>query len=139
MSSDTSDFNLLLYDKIANEFDELIESAHRNFFSETPSALLNTAYEIVFKAEMVTWFENGGELSQTQAEALYRLKNPLNTLFAAWQNRDETYMDRLEETIKGAAEYEAKKERNSKAEENQQAKQTALPYKARSKKEHEGR
>lgn len=88
------DYNMLLYKKLAKEFEDFISELK----TKPPEQIIEGSYEKVIKEDLLTIFEYT-EFSQTEAKSLYRLKAPLDDIYQAWCGNDMSYCDMLRETI----------------------------------------
>lgn len=88
------DYNVLLYRKLEKENKAFTDDLK----TKTPEQIIEAAYEKVFKEDILSIFEHK-DFSQTEAKALYKLKNPLDDLYQAWLNREVSYMNLLHDTV----------------------------------------
>ncbi len=90
----SADYNELLYEKAQKEFD-----AYKNELMQLPQEeVFNHSYETAIKQDLLCTFENE-ELTQNEAKALYKLKNPLDACYQEWLNNDLSNMENLRDTV----------------------------------------
>lgn len=90
----TIDYIALLNDKIKQEYNDFINQLKQM----PPDEIINYSYQKVFKEDIVTAVVNSN-LSQKEAKALYRLRNPLQDLYDEWLSNDFSYMNEIRDTI----------------------------------------
>lgn len=88
------DYNKLLYEKMSAEYDRFIEDLKQM----PPEQIIEHSYEKVMKEDLLSCFEFT-DRSQTEAKALYLLKNPFDDLYQEWLDTDASYMDMLRDSI----------------------------------------
>ncbi len=88
------DYNALLYEKVKQEYDAFVESLEKL----PPKEIINHSYEKVFKEDITMCFEDI-DLSNSDAKALYKQKNPLDFVYNEWLSNDFSYMESLRDTI----------------------------------------
>jgi len=105
-----------LYEKLEQEFKEYIDDMKNN----EPEVIVNSAYEIVFKEEIITMFYPESErFDIEEIKALNKTKEPLNEMYEAWMDSDvginsileDSIEDRLDELVKEQKEKKKDKER----------------------------
>ena len=104
-----------LYNKIQNEYNNFIE----NLKQQTPTVILDKAYEKVMKEETVYMFYPESEkFTIEQIKALNKTRAPLDELYQGWMRSDvnlnELYEDNVYDTLDNIVE-EQRKEKNKKA------------------------
>lgn len=93
-----------LYEKLSAEYEQFIE----NLKTAPPDKIIQSAYEKVFKEDILMCFEDSDPFSEQEIVALLALDSPLNALYHNWLDTDVTYMDHLHDTISAFAAHEAK-------------------------------
>lgn len=88
------DYNELLYEKMSAEYNQFLLELDEML----PQDVVRNAYQIVVKEDILSCFECS-KRSQTEAKALYLLKNPLDDLYQEWLDTDASYMDMLRDSI----------------------------------------
>ena len=91
-------YNELLCKKATQEFDEFVEELEKLPAHEA----LSRAYEKVIKQDLLACLEEGN-ITDKEAQALHRLKYPLDALYSEWLHNDFSYNDMLRDTIKDRA------------------------------------
>ncbi len=91
-------YNELLEKRVRQENKEFNEELEKLPAHEA----LSRAYEKVIKEDLVCSISEGN-LTQTEARALLRLKYPLDELYSEWLHNDLSYNDMLRDTIKDRA------------------------------------
>ena len=87
-----------LYEKMAQELDEL-----RNYIksSKNTNAVLEYAYEIIYKEDYMLIFEDDlSDFPDEYITFLYSTEKPLDWIYQAWCNSDVTHMEMLRNTLK---------------------------------------
>lgn len=93
-----------LYNKLSAEYDAFIEGLK----SLPPDKIIQSAYEKVFKEDILMCFE-GDAFYDTDIAILLTLDAPLEAMYQHWLNTDVTYMEDLRETISYFAEQESER------------------------------
>ena len=83
-----------LYEKMSEEYTQFKEDLR----SRTPDEIMDKAYELVFKEDILSCFEYR-DLDDSTIEALMTLERPLGSLYREWLDADASYMDMLEQCI----------------------------------------
>jgi hypothetical protein len=91
--------NEQLYNKLSAEFDAYVESLK----VLPPEKIISSAYEKVFKEDLLMCFEDSDNLNDREVAALLALDEPLDELYRNWLDTDVSYMDDLRDTILGFA------------------------------------
>lgn len=91
-------YNELLRKRVLQENKEFNEELEKLPANEA----LSRAYEKVIKEDLVCSISEGN-LTNTEARALLRLKYPLDELYREWLHNDMSYNDMLRATIKDRA------------------------------------
>ena len=94
-----ADYKELLCGKMRESYSDFI-----NYLKGLPSEqIIERSYEKVMKEDIILACEYGN-LTNEEAKALYRLKDPLEDLYSHWLKSDSNYMEMLQNTV----EYRAK-------------------------------
>ena len=113
MSTEKLKQNLL--DKAKNEQAGYIEGLKKLL----PEQILDKAYEKVMRDDILVAIEYS-PLTEKQLKALFKLKNPVSACFDEWQKNDDTYMDRLMNTVDKFSEKLAQMEEQNKNKKRQE-------------------
>ena len=84
-----------LYEKMSEEYDRFLEELK----GKPPGAIVDKAYEKVWKEEILMFFENDDFVDEDDAVILLGLANPLEELYKGWQDTDCDYLDHLRDSI----------------------------------------
>lgn len=95
-----SNLNELLFEKMSKEYEDYIRNVRSN--TDTDS-IIQSAYEITMKSDILSCFENENVLSDKECKALLKRKYPLDILYNAWLKSDYSHMDMLRECISDEA------------------------------------
>ena len=106
------DYNSLLYEKMANEYEDFLKQTA----ALPPEQILEHAYEKVMKEDILSLCEEC-HLEPKEAKALYKCKYPLDKVYQEWQDTDVSYMDMLRDSFETCAD-KAYKEMQSKSRES---------------------
>lgn len=97
-----------LYEKLLGEYKDFINHLE----TLPPKEIIEYSYEKVFKEEFVYIFESielkettnieYGEISIEHAKSLLSEEKPLEFLYKAWMDKEESYMDRLRDCVEQA-------------------------------------
>jgi GH35 family endo-1,4-beta-xylanase len=94
-----------LYEKMQSEYDTYLAG----FSNMTPSNIVQNAYEIVYKQDILFCFEDADNgLNFEEKKALLSKKHPLEFLYQEWLASDCTHMEMLRDCIKDSVEKECK-------------------------------
>ncbi|GHV08325.1 hypothetical protein FACS1894217_10590 [Clostridia bacterium] len=88
--------NEQLYDKLSAEFDAYVAGLKKL----PPEKIIDSAYEKVFKEDILMSFESS-YYGDAECAALLALDSPLDELYRNWLDTDVSYMDDLSDTISG--------------------------------------
>lgn len=88
------ELNTALYEKMYAEQEQF----RAELLDKTPEGILSHAYEYSVREDIVECM-GALDLSDKQAKALLKLKNPLSEVYKAWTNRETLYMDHIRDTI----------------------------------------
>ena len=83
------------YEKIKREFDEFIADLK----TKSPTEIIEAAYEITYKEEILNLFEWEGAFNTSQCKAILRAKKPLDMLYQEWNEYDGSVVDTLKDSI----------------------------------------
>lgn len=86
-----------LYEKLSAEYDIFIDGLK----GAAPDKIIESAYEKVFKEDILSCFEYGDSFNEQQLAALLALDNPLDALYRNWLHTDASHMDDLSDSIHG--------------------------------------
>ena len=103
--------NTQLYQKMFAEQ----ESYRAWLLSQTPEEILNHTYEYTVREDILMSLEYNS-LPNTQVRALLKSPSPLADVFAAWEDRETSYMEEIWQTVTDRARTEAQKSRNTQME-----------------------
>lgn len=84
------------YEKIKREFDNFIADIK----TKTPDEIVEAAYEITYKQEILFMFECEGAFSDKQSKAVLKMKNALDQLYQDWLDYDGSVVVTLNESVK---------------------------------------
>lgn len=91
---DYDDRNRQLYERASNEYAEFLE----NLKGKTPQQIIDVAYEVVMKADILSLLEYH-DLDKKQINILLTMQNPLDCIYTEWQHSDYSYMDMLRDSM----------------------------------------
>ena len=102
------------YEKVQREFDAFIADIK----TKSPNEIVNAAYEIVYKEEILSMFEIDGAFNDKQSMAILKTKNALDYLYQEWLDFDGSVVDTLRDSVDLAIEnqidyFKAQAERDS--------------------------
>lgn len=107
------DIRKKLYEKMQNEYNDFIEEMKNN----EPQFIVNNAYQIVIKEELVAMFYPESEQYDIdEIKALNKTKNPLEELYQGWMDSDAGIHSVLEENVSDTIEEIQKEQREKKKE-----------------------
>lgn len=84
------------YEKIKREFDEFIADLK----TKSPTEIIEAAYEITYKQNILFLFEEEGAFSDKQSKAVLKTKNALDHIYQEWVEYTETGLDSLKDSVK---------------------------------------
>lgn len=84
-----------LYEKMSAEFERFKEELK----TKPPDAIIDKAYEVTFKTEILTFFEVDDFLDEDDAQALLSHKDPLDKLYCGWLDTDSSYLDNIRDSV----------------------------------------
>ena len=100
-----------LYEKMEKEFRDFIEEIKNN----EPEVIVNSAYQIVIKEELVSMFYPESEQYDIEEiKALNKTKNPLEELYQGWMDSDAGIHSVLEDNVSDTIEEIQKEQREKK-------------------------
>lgn len=98
--------NRLLYDKMAEEQKEFVDELK----GSSSEYVIEKAYELVMREDILLSIE-GEDLSISQANALLKLKFPLDAIYQEWLDNDFSHMDMVRDTITDCADFHVKQQK----------------------------
>ena len=98
------ELNTALYKKVFAEQEKYREW----LLSQPPNEILNHCYEYTVREDIVLALEEY-DLSDKQCKALLKSPSPLADVFAAWEDRETSYMEEIWQTVTGRAKEETQK------------------------------
>ena len=105
------DIRKKLYEKMQNEYNDFIEEMKNN----EPQFIVNNAYQIVIKEELVAMFYPESEQYDIdEIKALNKTKNPLEELYQGWMDSDAGIHSVLEDNVSDTIEGIQKEQREKK-------------------------
>lgn len=105
------DIRKKLYEKMQKEYNDFIEEMKNN----EPQFIVNNAYQIVIKEELVAMFYPESEQYVIdEIKALNKTKNPLEELYQGWMYSDAGIHSVLEDNVSDTIEEIQKEQREKK-------------------------
>lgn len=105
------DIRKKLYEKMQKEYNDFIEEMKNN----EPQFIVNNAYQIVIKEELVAMFYPESEQYDIdEIKALNKTKNPLEELYQGWMDSDTGIHSVLEDNVSDTIEEIQKEQREKK-------------------------
>lgn len=105
------DIRKKLYEKMQKEYNDFIEEMKNN----EPQFIVNNAYQIVIKEELVAMFYPESEQYDIdEIKALNKTKNPLEELYQGWMDSDAGIHSVLEDNVSDTIEEIQKEQREKK-------------------------
>lgn len=105
------DIRKKLYEKMQKEYNDFIEEMKNN----EPQFIVNNAYQIVIKEELVAMFYPESEQYDIdEIKVLNKTKNPLEELYQGWMDSDAGIHSVLEDNISDTIEEIQKEQREKK-------------------------
>lgn len=83
------------YEKINREFSAFLADIK----TQSPDKIVEAAYEIVYKDEILGMFEWEGAFTDKQCMALLKTKNALDYLYNEWLDYDGSVVDTLRDSV----------------------------------------
>lgn len=90
--------NTALYKKMFAEQQKYVDELKNS----TPEIVIQNAYELVIREDILLHLEEN-DLEPNQCRALLREKEPLNTLFLAWEKHEGDHMNEIRDCIENKA------------------------------------
>jgi hypothetical protein len=112
-----------LYEKLSAEYAAFIDALK----DASPDKIIDSAYEKVFKEDILSCFEYGDSFSEKQIAALLALEYPLDGLYFNWLDTDVSHMDDLSDTIHSFATREMQEQSGIDGEEIAEADENVAP------------
>ena len=102
------------YEKINREMNEYLAEIK----TKSPEEIVEAAYEITYKNEILGMFEWEGAFNDKQCKAILKTKNALDYLYQEWLDYDGSVLDELRSSVNLAIEnqidyFKAQAERHS--------------------------
>ena len=102
------------YEKINREMNEYLAEIKK----KSPEEIVEAAYEITYKQEILCMFECEGAFNDKQSMAILKTKNALDYLYQEWLDYDGSVLDKLRSSVNLAIEnqidyFKAQAERDS--------------------------
>ena len=97
----------LLYNKAKTEYNAFLSEIEQLSGKEA----IDRGYEKYHKEDFLSILESC-EMSNHEAKALFKLKNPLDAMYREWMKSDYSHMDLLRDTISDLANKEIRNQRN---------------------------
>ena len=105
------DIRKKLYEKMQKEYNDFIEEMKNN----EPQFIVNNAYQIVIKEELVAMFYPESEQYDIdEIKALNKTKKPLEELYQGWMDSDAGINSVLEDNVSNTIEEIQKEQREKK-------------------------
>lgn len=105
------DIRKKLYEKMQKEYNDFVEEMKNN----EPQFIVNNAYQIVIKEELVAMFYPEFEQYDIdEIKALNKTKNPLEELYQGWMDSDAGIHSVLEDNVSDTIEEIQKEQREKK-------------------------
>ena len=90
------ELNTALYEKMFSEQ----ETYRAWLLAQPPEEILNHTYEYTVREDILMSLEYNS-LPNTQVQALLKSPSPLADVFAAWEDRETSYMEEIWQTVTG--------------------------------------
>lgn len=105
------ELNTALYEKMFSEQ----ETYRAWLLAQSPEGILNHTYEYTVREDILMSLEYNS-LPNAQVRALLKSPSPLADVFAAWEDRETSYMEEIWQAVTDRAREEAQKSRNTQKE-----------------------
>ena len=105
------ELNIALYEKMFAEQ----ETYRAWLLAQASEEILNHNYEYTVREDILMSLEYNS-LPNAQVRALLKSPSPLADVFAAWEDRETSYMEEIWQTVTDRAREEAQKSRNTQKE-----------------------
>lgn len=102
------ELNTALYEKMFAEQ----ETYRAWLLAQASEEILNHTYEYTVREDILMSLEYNS-LPNAQVRALLKSPSPLADVFAAWEDRETSYMEEIWQTVTGRARAEVQKSRNT--------------------------
>ena len=83
------------YEKINREMNEYLDEIK----TKSPEEIVEAAYEITYKQEILGMFECEGAFNDKQSMAILKTKNALDYLYKEWLDYDGSVLDELRNSV----------------------------------------
>lgn len=83
------------YEKVQREFDKYIADIK----TKSPTEIVEAAYEIAYKQDILFMFEEEGSFNDKQCTAILKTKNALDYLYQEWLDYDASVRDVLRGSV----------------------------------------
>ena len=107
------ELNTALYEKMFSEQ----ETYRAWLLTQPPEEILNHTYEYTVREDILMSLEYNS-LPNTQVRALLKSPSPLADVFAAWEDRETSYMEEIWQTVTDRAREDTQKFRNAQKSDN---------------------
>ena len=91
---DYEDRDKQLYERASAEYAEFIKDLEQ----KTPQEIMDAAYEIVLKADILCLLESH-DMDKKEINVLLTLEKPLDNIYSKWMDSDHSHMDILQQTM----------------------------------------
>lgn len=91
---DYEDRDSKLYERASAEYAEFIKDLEQ----KTPQEIMDAAYEIVLKADILCLLESH-DMDKKEINVLLTLEKPLDSIYTKWMDSDHSHMDMLQQTM----------------------------------------
>ncbi len=110
------ELNTALYEKMFAEQ----ETYRAWLLAQASEEILNHTYEYTVREDILMSLEYNS-LPNTQVQALLKSPSPLADVFAAWEDRETSYMEEIWQTVTGRAKADMQKFRNAQKSDDRQS------------------
>ena len=91
-----------LSDQLFFKMKKELDTFKADLMTKPPQDILNAAYELTIKEDLLCIFEMEDRFSEKECRALLKCKAPLDYLYQEWMDTDVTYMDVLRDSVQNA-------------------------------------
>lgn len=84
------------YEKINREMNEYLAEIK----TKSPEEIVEAAYEITYKQEILSMFECEGEFNKEQCKAVLKTKNALDHIYQEWVDYSGIGLDALKDSVR---------------------------------------
>ena len=88
-----------LSDQLFFKMKKELDTFKADLMTKPPQDILNAAYELTIKEDLLCIFEMEDRFSEKECRALLKCKAPLDYLYQEWMDTDVTYMDVLRDSV----------------------------------------